>query len=72
MSADQAKFEEINAYFKQRMVESKKIWSTRGKEARMATVAKRPADSWRSMRGVQLMVHEMGHVGNKPFAWGFA
>eukprot|EP00978_Attheya_sp_CCMP212_P010322 scaffold24903_cov49-Attheya_sp.AAC.3 len=47
MSADQAKFEEINAYFKERMAESKKIWSTRGKEARIATVAKRPADSWR-------------------------
>ena len=28
--------------------------------------------TWRQMKGVQLMMHEMNHPGNKPFVIGFA
>ena len=68
-----AKYQEINEYFQKRMAESKKIWATRGKDARIATVAARASGptTWRQMKGMQLMMHEFGHIGNRPFAWGF-
>ena len=28
--------------------------------------------TWRQMKGMQLMMHEMNHPGNKPFVIGFA
>lgn len=28
--------------------------------------------TWRQMKGLQLMMHELNHPGNKPFAIGFA
>lgn len=69
----QAEVAEINTYFRNRMAESKKIWSTRGKEARVATLAARSAapPSWRQLKGMPLMLHEIGHVGNRHFMVGF-
>lgn len=69
----QAEVAEINTYFRNRMAESKKIWSTRGKEARVATLAARATapPSWRQLKGMPLMLHEIGHVGNRPFMVGF-
>ena len=69
-----AKYEEVNNYFKQRMAESKKIWATRGKDARIKAHADKMASgvkTWRQMSGVPLMIHEIKHVGNRPFMWGF-
>ncbi|KAL3823122.1 hypothetical protein ACHAXA_006452 [Cyclostephanos tholiformis] len=65
---------EINAYFRGRMDESKKIWMTRGKDARIASAAARAASgakTWRQMSGMSLMMHEVGHVGNRHFMVGF-
>ena len=28
--------------------------------------------TWRQMKGLELMMHELNHPGNKPFAIGFA
>ena len=72
--APQPNYEEVNTYFRQRMEESRKIWSTRGKDARIAAAEARKAGppTWRQLRGVPLMMHEIKHVGNRPFAWGFA
>lgn len=54
--------------------ESKKIWATRGKDARVAAAAARLAQpaSWRQLSGIPLMIHEVKHVGNRPFMVGFA
>eukprot|EP01083_Nonionella_stella_P238252 835019_1 len=54
------------------MAESKRIWATRGKDARLAAIAKKASgpQTWRQMSGVQLMMHEVGHVGNRPFMIG--
>jgi hypothetical protein len=66
---------EINAYFQGRMAESKKIWSTRGKDARIASAAAKAtsggAKTWRQMSGMSLMMHEIGHAGNRHFMVGF-
>ena len=64
---------EINTYFQNRMAESKKIWATRGKGARIAAAAARAANppTWRQMSGLSLMMHEISHVGNRPFMVGF-
>ncbi|KAL3784587.1 hypothetical protein ACHAWO_007543 [Cyclotella atomus] len=70
----QAEVAEINTYFRNRMDESKKIWASRGKEARIAALNARAAQSpptWRQLKGVPLMLHEIGHVGNRPFMIGF-
>ncbi len=69
-----AKYEEVSNYFKERMAESKRIAATRGKEARVqahATKMASEAKTWRQMKGVQLMAHEITHVGNRPFMFGF-
>ena len=68
-----AEVAEINAYFHNRMAESKKIWASRGKDARIAAVAKRAAEppSWRQLKGIPLLLHEIKHVGNRPFMIGF-
>jgi len=73
MTSPASSIEEINGYFKNRMAESKKIWASRGKEAHQAAVQKRAIEgkSWRQLRGMSLFFHEMKHVGNRPFAWGF-
>lgn len=64
----------INKYFQDRMAENKKIWASRGKDARVAATAKRAAESssWRQLRGVPLAMHEISHIGNRPFMVGFA
>eukprot|EP00561_Arcocellulus_cornucervis_P011846 CAMPEP_0185800288 /NCGR_PEP_ID=MMETSP1322-20130828/805_1 /TAXON_ID=265543 /ORGANISM="Minutocellus polymorphus, Strain RCC2270" /LENGTH=105 /DNA_ID=CAMNT_0028495929 /DNA_START=33 /DNA_END=350 /DNA_ORIENTATION=+ len=64
-------YEEVNSYFRQRMEESRKIWSTRGRDGQIAAAAARKG-TWRQLSGVPLMMHEIKHVGNRPFAWGFA
>jgi len=71
--ADAKKYEEVNNYFKQRMEESRKIWATRGKEARLKAHAERMAGpkTWLQKSGVSFFVHEVTHVGNKPFMYGF-
>uniref|UniRef100_A0A7S2ICY6 Uncharacterized protein n=1 Tax=Helicotheca tamesis TaxID=374047 RepID=A0A7S2ICY6_9STRA len=70
-----AKYAEHMEYLKQRLAESKKVQATRGKDAYVAAqterLAKGPA-TWRQLKGVPLMIHEIKHVGNKPFMWGFA
>uniref|UniRef100_A0A7S2R2D6 Uncharacterized protein n=1 Tax=Eucampia antarctica TaxID=49252 RepID=A0A7S2R2D6_9STRA len=68
-----AKYQEVSVYFQSRMAESKKIWATRGSDARAITLAERAKGpvTWRQMKGVQLMIHEIRHIGNRPFAWGF-
>jgi hypothetical protein len=69
-----SKYEEVNNYFIARMEESRKIWATRGKEARIKAHAERLASgakTWRQLSGLPLMVHEISHVGNRPFMWGF-
>lgn len=69
----QAEVNEINTFFQSRMAESKKIWATRGKDARLAAVAKRASgpQTWRQMSGMRLLMHEIGHHGNLPFMVGF-
>ena len=64
---------EINTYFQNRMAESKKIWATRGKGARIAAAAAKASHppTWRQMSGMSLMMHEISHVGNRPFMVGF-
>jgi pyridoxine/pyridoxamine 5'-phosphate oxidase len=69
-----SKYEEANNYFKARMEESRKIWASRGKEARIKAHAERMSSgvkTWRQMSGLPLMVHEMSHAGNRPFMLGF-
>ncbi|KAL7475389.1 hypothetical protein ACHAW6_001304 [Cyclotella cf. meneghiniana] len=68
-----AEVSEINAYFRNRMEESKNLWAARGKEARIASQNSRATGppTWRQLKGVPLMLHEIGHVGNKPFMIGF-
>ena len=70
----QAENAEIKTYFQNRMAESKKIWATRGPEARAKTLAAKAnqPQTWRQMKGMQLMMHEIGAAGNKPFMVGFA
>lgn len=75
MSAGAEKYEEVTNYFKERMAESKKISATRGREARIKATAVRMASgvkTWRQKSGVSLMLHEVSHVGNRPFMIGFA
>jgi hypothetical protein len=64
---------EINTYFQNRMAESKKIWATRGSSARMAAAAAKASNppTWRQLSGMSLMMHEISHVGNRPFMVGF-
>eukprot|EP00579_Thalassiosira_antarctica_P012472 CAMPEP_0201922660 /NCGR_PEP_ID=MMETSP0903-20130614/10632_1 /ASSEMBLY_ACC=CAM_ASM_000552 /TAXON_ID=420261 /ORGANISM="Thalassiosira antarctica, Strain CCMP982" /LENGTH=110 /DNA_ID=CAMNT_0048459837 /DNA_START=90 /DNA_END=422 /DNA_ORIENTATION=- len=68
----QTEVTEINTFFQTRMAESKKIWATRGKDARMATMARKASmpPTWRQMSGLRLMMYEVGHVGNRPFMVG--
>lgn len=71
-------FAELNAQYKSNMeaykAATQKIAAARGKEGRIAAYNKRLAgpQTWRQMSGVKLMVHEMKHQGNRPFAYGFA
>lgn len=47
-------------------------WATRGPEALEKRMATRAAThtTWRQMKGMDLVRHEMNHVGNKPFVIG--
>lgn len=67
-----AKTAEVEAFLKQEMAESKKIWSMRGPEARLQAYHARlnGPKTWRQMKGVELMMHEANHVGNRPFMIG--
>uniref|UniRef100_A0A6U3T3V9 Uncharacterized protein n=1 Tax=Ditylum brightwellii TaxID=49249 RepID=A0A6U3T3V9_9STRA len=70
-----AKYAEHMEYLQQRLTESKKVQATRGNAAYVAAQAKRAASgpqTWRQMKGVPLMIHEIKHIGNKPFMVGFA
>lgn len=70
---DAAKKAEIETFFKQEMENSKKIWQMRGKEARIAAnEARKSAKTWRNLKGMELMVHEASHIGNRPFVMGLA
>eukprot|EP00542_Grammatophora_oceanica_P011605 CAMPEP_0194043810 /NCGR_PEP_ID=MMETSP0009_2-20130614/15383_1 /TAXON_ID=210454 /ORGANISM="Grammatophora oceanica, Strain CCMP 410" /LENGTH=112 /DNA_ID=CAMNT_0038688151 /DNA_START=81 /DNA_END=419 /DNA_ORIENTATION=- len=73
-AADKAKYEEISAFFKQTMEDRKKLWATRGKDARIEAMKKRLADptDWRNKTGMKFMVQEMKYIGNRPFVYGFA
>ena len=50
----------------------KSEWSARGEAALAKRVAARAANhkTWRQMKGMQLVAHEMNHAGNKPFVIG--
>jgi len=53
----------------------KKNQSLRGEDGlrrRMEARASKPQKTWRQMKGMQLVVHEINHPGNKPFAIGLA
>ena len=69
----QAENAEIKQQLSARLAESKKIWATRGPDARTAAMAKKAAgpQTWRQMSGMALMMHEIGHIGNRPFMVGF-
>ena len=70
----EAEVAEINTYFRNRLNESKKIWATRGREARLASLNARATQSpptWRQLSGMNLMMHEIGPIGNRPFMVGF-
>mmetsp|Transcript_5787 Transcript_5787/g.9143 ORF Transcript_5787/g.9143 Transcript_5787/m.9143 type:complete len:104 (+) Transcript_5787:201-512(+) len=70
---DAAKKLEIENFFKQQMETSKKTWEMRGKEARIAAhQARQSVKTWRNMKGMELMIHEAGHAGNRPFVMGLA
>jgi len=43
-----------------------------GLKKRMAERANKPDKTWRQMKGMQLVMHEINHPGNKPFAIGMA
>lgn len=44
----------------------------RGEEGlKLRTEARSQRQSWRQMKGLQLMMHEINHPGNKPFVIGF-
>eukprot|EP00566_Odontella_aurita_P024036 CAMPEP_0113569908 /NCGR_PEP_ID=MMETSP0015_2-20120614/24672_1 /TAXON_ID=2838 /ORGANISM="Odontella" /LENGTH=107 /DNA_ID=CAMNT_0000472625 /DNA_START=54 /DNA_END=377 /DNA_ORIENTATION=+ /assembly_acc=CAM_ASM_000160 len=67
-------YAEVNEYFQKRMEESRSVWAKRGKEARIAAYNQRLAEgpkTWRQMKGMPLIIHEIKHVGNRPFMWGF-
>ena len=60
------------ARMKEMMEIMKKNQSLRGQaglEQRLAERSKR--NTWRQMKGMQLVMHELNHPGNKPFAIGF-
>jgi hypothetical protein len=50
----------------------KSEWSSRGEAALAKRVAARASThkTWRQMKGMQLIAHEMNHPGNKPFVIG--
>eukprot|EP00567_Pseudictyota_dubia_P015431 CAMPEP_0197446970 /NCGR_PEP_ID=MMETSP1175-20131217/11750_1 /TAXON_ID=1003142 /ORGANISM="Triceratium dubium, Strain CCMP147" /LENGTH=108 /DNA_ID=CAMNT_0042978147 /DNA_START=24 /DNA_END=350 /DNA_ORIENTATION=- len=67
-------YAEVNEYFQKRMAESRAVWAKRGKEARIASYNKRLAEgpqTWRQLRGMPLVFHEIKHSGNRPFMYGF-
>mmetsp|Transcript_10400 Transcript_10400/g.15780 ORF Transcript_10400/g.15780 Transcript_10400/m.15780 type:complete len:111 (+) Transcript_10400:125-457(+) len=68
-----AEVAESNAFLQKSMDTNKKIWATRGADARVAAEVKRAAErtTWRQMSGMKLLMHEVGHVGNRPFMIGF-
>ena len=47
-------------------------WATRGPEALEKRMAARAAThkTWRQMKGMDLVRHEMNHHGNRPFVIG--
>ena len=49
----------------------KKNQAFRGEEGlKQRTAARAQRTSWRQMKGMQLMMHEINHPGNKPFVIG--
>lgn len=61
-------FESHKKYLEWRKME----WSSRGPDALAKRVATRSAThkTWRQMKGMDLVRHEMNHPGNKPFVIG--
>eukprot|EP00529_Nitzschia_sp_RCC80_P042325 CAMPEP_0113488760 /NCGR_PEP_ID=MMETSP0014_2-20120614/26184_1 /TAXON_ID=2857 /ORGANISM="Nitzschia sp." /LENGTH=106 /DNA_ID=CAMNT_0000382485 /DNA_START=51 /DNA_END=368 /DNA_ORIENTATION=+ /assembly_acc=CAM_ASM_000159 len=61
-------FESHKKYLEWRKTE----WASRGPEALAKRQAARAAShtSWRQMKGMDLVRHELSHPGNKPFAIG--
>jgi hypothetical protein len=51
------------------MKKNQSLRGVAGYEQRMAQRATHT--SWRQMKGMQLMMHELNHPGNKPFVMGF-
>jgi hypothetical protein len=49
-------------------------WATRGPAALATRMEQRSKthSTWRQMKGMELVRHEMNHAGNKPFVIGFA
>merc|ERR550539_758473 len=64
--SDDKKFIEVNNYFRRRLEESKERRSRRGNlQSRTPRTG-----TWRQLSGINLMIHEVGHVGNRPFMIG--
>lgn len=60
------------AKMKSMMAVMKKNQALRGQEGLKQRLAERAAThkSWRQMKGMQLVMHEINHPGNKPFMIG--
>ena len=69
-----AKKAKVEEFFKQEMEQTKKRWAMRGPEGRIKAYEARlnGPKTWRHMKGVEFMMHEVSHVGNRPFVIGLA
>lgn len=67
-----ARASELFASHKKFLEWRKTEWATRGPEALEKRMAARAAShkSWRQLKGMDLVKHEMSHAGNRPFVIG--
>lgn len=70
----QARANEVFESHKKYLEWRKTEWATRGPEALAKRMEQRASThkTWRQMKGMDLVRHEMGHAGNKPFVVGMA
>jgi hypothetical protein len=68
----QARANEVFDSHKKYLDWRKTEWATRGSDALAKRMTARATThkSWRQMKGLDLMRHEMNHAGNKPFVIG--
>jgi hypothetical protein len=70
----QARANEVFDSHKKYLDWRKTEWATRGPAALATRMEQRSKThtSWRQMKGMELVKHEMNHPGNKPFVIGMA